>query len=140
MMMTAVAENNFGDTMSDGLAGPMGLLIIVLLAIATALLIRSMNRHLRRIPERFPSQPATAGPASAPAGPAAVADGSGDSGPERSVGRAASGGTASAASGGTASAASGGTAPAASGGTAPAASGGTAPAAGGSADASADEG
>ncbi len=48
------AQNNFGDTMSDGLAGPMGLLIIVLLGIATFLLIRNMNKHLRRIPERFP--------------------------------------------------------------------------------------
>jgi hypothetical protein len=49
-----LAQNNFGDTMSDGLAGPMGLLIIVLLGIATFLLVRSMNKHLRRIPERFP--------------------------------------------------------------------------------------
>jgi hypothetical protein len=70
MITTVVAENNFGDTMSDGLAGPMGLLIIVLLAIATALLIRSMNRHLRRIPERFPSQPAAAGAATPPVDPA----------------------------------------------------------------------
>jgi hypothetical protein len=51
---TVLAQNNFGDTMSDGLAGPMGLLIIVLLGIATIMLVRSMNKHLRRIPERFP--------------------------------------------------------------------------------------
>jgi hypothetical protein len=51
-----LAQNNFGDTMSDGLAGPMGLLIIVLLGIATFLLVRSMNKHLRRIPEKFPDQ------------------------------------------------------------------------------------
>ena len=50
------AQNNFGDTASDGLAGPMGLLIIVLLAIATVLLIRNMNSRLRRLPERFPQQ------------------------------------------------------------------------------------
>jgi hypothetical protein len=50
------AQNNFGDTMSDGLAGPMGLLIILLLAIATVLLIRNMNSRLRRLPERFPQQ------------------------------------------------------------------------------------
>jgi hypothetical protein len=50
------AQNNFGDTASDGLAGPMGLLIIVLLAIATVLLIRNMNSRLRRLPERFPNQ------------------------------------------------------------------------------------
>jgi hypothetical protein len=50
------AQNNFGDTASDGLAGPMGLLIIVLLAIATVLLIRNMNSRLRRLPERFPHE------------------------------------------------------------------------------------
>ena len=55
-MATVFAQNNFGDTMSDGLAGPMGLLIIVLLAIATVFLIRNMNSRLRRLPERFPSQ------------------------------------------------------------------------------------
>ena len=49
------ARNNFGDTMSDGLAGPMALLIIVLLAIATVLLIRNMNGRLRRLPDRFPT-------------------------------------------------------------------------------------
>ena len=49
-MATVFAQNNFGDTMSDGLAGPMGLLIIVLLAIATVFLIRNMNSRLRRLP------------------------------------------------------------------------------------------
>ncbi|MGH3715270.1 MAG: hypothetical protein ACRDT4_17670 [Micromonosporaceae bacterium] len=48
--------NNFGDTRSGGLAGPLGLFIIVLLAIATVLLIRNMNSRLRRLPDRFPSQ------------------------------------------------------------------------------------
>ena len=56
------AQNNFGDTMSDGLAGPMALLIIVLLGIATFLLVRNMNKHLRRIPERFPDQGSPSGP------------------------------------------------------------------------------
>jgi hypothetical protein len=51
-------ENNFGDTRSGGLAGPMGLLIIVLMAIATVLLIRNMNARLRRLPDRFPNQEA----------------------------------------------------------------------------------
>jgi len=59
------AQNNFGDTMSDGLAGPMGLLIIVLLGIATVLLIRNMNSRLRRLPDRFPGQE---GPQGAPGG------------------------------------------------------------------------
>ncbi len=54
--IAALAVNNFGDTRSDGLAGPMALLIIVLLAVATVLLIRNMNARLRRLPERFPGQ------------------------------------------------------------------------------------
>ena len=58
-MLTAaqvLAENNFGDTRSGGLAGPMGLFLIVVLAIATVLLIRNMNARLRRLPDRFPEQ------------------------------------------------------------------------------------
>jgi hypothetical protein len=58
-MLTAaqvLAENNFGDTRSGGLAGPMGLFIIVLLAIATVLLIRNMNARLRRLPGSFSQQ------------------------------------------------------------------------------------
>jgi hypothetical protein len=51
-----LAQNNFGDTRSGGLAGPMGLFIILLLAIATVLLIRDMNRRVRRLPDRFPDQ------------------------------------------------------------------------------------
>jgi hypothetical protein len=47
------AVNNFGDTRSGGLAGPMGLFIIVLMSIATVLLIRNMNKRLRRLPDSF---------------------------------------------------------------------------------------
>ena len=79
------AHNNFGDTMSDGIAGPLALLIILLLAVATVLLIRSMNKHLRRLPDSFPATAAadregdggSAGGAAvdtvAPGGPAAPA-------------------------------------------------------------------
>jgi hypothetical protein len=52
----ALAVNNFGDTRSGGLAGPMALLIILLLAVATVLLIRNMNARLRRLPDQFPGQ------------------------------------------------------------------------------------
>ncbi|MFU8870579.1 hypothetical protein [Micromonospora sp. SL4-19] len=59
-MLTAtaqvLAENNFGDTRTGGLAGPMGLFLIVLLATATVLLIRNMNARLRRLPDQFPRQ------------------------------------------------------------------------------------
>jgi hypothetical protein len=57
-MLTAaqvLAENNFGDTRTGGLAGPMGLFLILVLATATVLLIRNMNARLRRLPDRFPA-------------------------------------------------------------------------------------
>jgi hypothetical protein len=54
-MWEFLADNNFGDTRSgDGLAGPMALLVILLLAAATIFLIRNMNKRLRRLPESFP--------------------------------------------------------------------------------------
>lgn len=68
-MLTAVqvlAQNNFGDTRTGGLAGPMGLFLILVLGTATVLLIRNMNARLRRLPDRFPHQePASAGSAEA---------------------------------------------------------------------------
>jgi hypothetical protein len=36
-----------------GKSGPLGLLLIVLLLVATALLVRSMSRHLGRLPRSF---------------------------------------------------------------------------------------
>ncbi|MFI7607198.1 hypothetical protein ACIBTV_18940 [Micromonospora sp. NPDC049366] len=57
-MLTAaqvLAENNFGDTRTGGLAGPMGLFLILVLGTATVLLIRNMNARLRRLPDRFPA-------------------------------------------------------------------------------------
>src|SRR5882757_1768038 len=69
------AHNNFGDTLSDGVAGPTALLIIVLLAIATVLLIRNMNGRLRRLPAEFPAPAAHGSPVRAASGPAPGADG-----------------------------------------------------------------
>ncbi|MFR9779341.1 hypothetical protein ACL02O_25205 [Micromonospora sp. MS34] len=73
MLTTAqvLAENNFGDTRTGGLAGPMGLFLIVALATVTVLLIRNMNARLRRLPDRFPQQ---AGPAEHNRADAAVVD------------------------------------------------------------------
>ncbi|QOC93599.1 hypothetical protein [Micromonospora craniellae] len=51
-----LAQNNFGDTRTGGLAGPMGLFLILVLGTATVLLIRNMNARLRRLPDRFPGQ------------------------------------------------------------------------------------
>jgi hypothetical protein len=56
-----LARNDFGDTEAGGVAGPLGLLIIVLLAVATVLLIRNMNRRLRRLPDSFSEQEETSG-------------------------------------------------------------------------------
>jgi hypothetical protein len=54
MNMMFVADNSFGDDLGDGVAGPVGLLIIVLLCIGTALLVRNMNKRLKRLPASFP--------------------------------------------------------------------------------------
>ena len=35
-------------------AGPLGLLVVVLMSLATVLLIRNMNARLRRLPRQFP--------------------------------------------------------------------------------------
>ncbi|HZD97990.1 MAG TPA: hypothetical protein VE132_07490 [Micromonosporaceae bacterium] len=53
-MITVLAANDFGDNLGDGVAGPLGLLIIVLLVVALVFLIRSMNKHLRRVRDDFP--------------------------------------------------------------------------------------
>jgi hypothetical protein len=39
-----------------GKASPFGLLVVVLLLISTMFLVRSMNRHLRKLPESFDPQ------------------------------------------------------------------------------------
>jgi hypothetical protein len=49
-----LAEEAPRDTGPDfGKAAPVGLLIVVLLLIGTLLLVRSMNQHLKRLPESF---------------------------------------------------------------------------------------
>lgn len=63
-----LAENNFGDTRSGGLAGPMGLLIIVLLGIVTVFLIRNMTARIRRLPAEFPDPDAERKAGAGPSG------------------------------------------------------------------------
>ncbi|WP_433266945.1 hypothetical protein ACQPWR_04795 [Micromonospora vinacea] len=79
MLTTAqvLAENNFGDTRTGGLAGPMGLFLILLLATATILLIRNMNTRLRRLPDRFPQQSGPTDPTRADAAVVDPTDGTG---------------------------------------------------------------
>ena len=40
-----------------GKASPFGLLVVVVLLISLAFLVRSMNRHLRKLPESSPATP-----------------------------------------------------------------------------------
>ncbi|KOX09087.1 hypothetical protein ACWD6L_17180 [Micromonospora profundi] len=90
-MLTAaqvLAENNFGDTRTGGLAGPMGLFLILLLATATILLIRNMNARLRRLPDRFPQQARATDPTRADA---TVVDPTGGTGASESSPHASNG-------------------------------------------------
>ncbi|MGY1630959.1 hypothetical protein ACI784_04505 [Geodermatophilus sp. SYSU D01186] len=53
-LVTVVLAANDDQLPSDvGKSGPLGLLLIVLLLIATALLVKSMSRHLKRLPRSF---------------------------------------------------------------------------------------
>jgi hypothetical protein len=54
--MTVLADAN-------SQAGPLGLLIIVLLGIAVVFLGRSMSKHLRRVPSSFDASDAPDSPA-----------------------------------------------------------------------------
>jgi hypothetical protein len=49
-VLAAVGDQEPEDV---GKAGPTGLLLIVLLLIAAALLVKSMGRHLKRVPRSF---------------------------------------------------------------------------------------
>ena len=49
LLLAAVEEEDIGT-------GPIGLLIILLMLIATALLIRNMNTRIKRLPPEFPER------------------------------------------------------------------------------------
>lgn len=52
--VSLLAQDQPRNTGPDfGKASPFGLLIIVLLLICTLLLVRSMNKHLKKLPESF---------------------------------------------------------------------------------------
>ena len=54
MIAGLLADQAPKDTGPDfGKASPFGLLIVVLLLIGTFLLVRSMNRHLKKLPTSF---------------------------------------------------------------------------------------
>jgi len=64
-----------------GKASPIGLVVLVLLFLATILLVRSMNKQLRKVPASFddpddtPSDPATPSSSDDTAAPSAVPQG-----------------------------------------------------------------
>jgi hypothetical protein len=80
LRVIADAPHNHGPDF--GKASPVGLLVVVLLLIATLFLLRSMNRQLKKVPESFdpkhpePDQAADEG-----------TDTVGDEGPEQTPGR-----------------------------------------------------
>lgn len=53
ILLSVIAEGGPGNTGPDfGKASPVGLLVIVLLVIATLFLVRSMNQQLKKVPSR----------------------------------------------------------------------------------------
>jgi hypothetical protein len=54
LRVIADAPHNHGPDF--GKASPVGLLVVVLLLIATLLLLRSMNRQLKKVPKTFDPQ------------------------------------------------------------------------------------
>ncbi len=50
-------------------AGPIGLLVVILMIIATVLLVRNMNARLRRLPRSFDEPKDATPPEDDPAGP-----------------------------------------------------------------------
>jgi hypothetical protein len=59
------ASTVLADPEDAGKAGPIGLLVIIVLGIACYFLFRSMSRHLRKIREQFPSDEPSAAPPAA---------------------------------------------------------------------------
>jgi hypothetical protein len=70
-----------------GKASPVGLVVVVLLGLATVLLVRSMTKRLRRLPASFDRPTDTPAGGTGPAeDPAGVAPSSSDPAPERRPG------------------------------------------------------
>ena len=56
LLLGVIADGPQNHGPDFGKASPVGLLVVVLLVIATVLLIRSMNRQLKKVPESFDPQ------------------------------------------------------------------------------------
>ena len=66
-----------------GKASPVGLLVVLLLVVGVFFLVRSMNRHLKRVPESFESGP---GLPTEPAGPSTATEPDSEVPPRESAG------------------------------------------------------
>jgi len=58
--LTLLADKPTQTGPEFGKASPVGLLVVVLLLIATFVLVWSMNRHLKRLPKTFDPEPESA--------------------------------------------------------------------------------
>jgi len=58
-MMSVLADEPKNTGPEFGKASPVGLLIVVVLLICVFILVWSMNRHLKRLPDTFDRQPST---------------------------------------------------------------------------------
>ncbi len=57
LLLAVIADGTPRNTGPDfGKASPLGLLVVVLLVVATLFLLRSMNRQLKKVPESFDRQ------------------------------------------------------------------------------------
>ncbi|MCV7196238.1 hypothetical protein [Mycobacterium angelicum] len=56
LLLSVIAEGPHNTGPDFGKASPIGLLVVVLLVIATLFLLRSMNRQLKKVPESFDRQ------------------------------------------------------------------------------------
>jgi hypothetical protein len=57
LLLTVIADGTPHNTGPDfGKASPLGLVVIVLLLVATLFLLRSMNRQLKKVPDSFDPQ------------------------------------------------------------------------------------
>lgn len=56
ILLTVIAEAPRNNGPDFGKASPVGLVVVVLLVIATLFLLRSMNHQLKKVPESFDRQ------------------------------------------------------------------------------------
>ena len=57
VLLTVIADGTPHNTGPDfGKASPLGLVVVVLLLVATLFLLRSMNRQLKKVPDSFDPQ------------------------------------------------------------------------------------